>query len=58
MEELQQAFRAAQEPLLQKPKAILARTVKGYGIKAMENVTKFHFRVPTKEEMAKGVRYE
>ncbi|CCK81675.1 transketolase [Desulfobacula toluolica] len=40
------------------PVVILAKTVKGYGIKAMENVVKFHFRVPTKEELAMGVRYE
>lgn len=58
MAELEQAFRAAQESGPQKPKAILARTIKGYGIKAIENVTKFHFRVPTKEEMDRGVRYD
>jgi transketolase len=29
-----------------KPKVIIAETVKGYGLKCMENVSKFHFRVP------------
>lgn len=42
----------------EKPVVVLAKTIKGYGIKAIENVPKFHFRVPTKEELAMGVRYE
>jgi transketolase len=29
-----------------KPKVIIAETVKGYGLKCMENVSKFHFRIP------------
>lgn len=41
-----------------KPTVVLARTVKGYGIKAIENIPKFHFRVPTADELAEGVRYE
>lgn len=37
-----------------KPKVIIADTIKGYGLKCMENVPKFHFRVPTEEEIAIG----
>lgn len=40
------------------PKVLIAKTIKGYGVKAMENVPKFHFRLPTSEELAQGVRYE
>ena len=36
------------------PIAIIARTVKGYGLRCMENVAKFHFRVPNKEELLEG----
>lgn len=41
-----------------RPQALLAKCIKGYGVKAMENVAKFHFRLPTQEELAQGVRYE
>ncbi len=41
-----------------RPTIILAKTIKGYGVKAIENVAKFHFRIPTPEEMALGVRYD
>ena len=40
------------------PKALIANTVKGYGLKCMENIPKFHFRLPTKEELKLGNRYE
>ena len=40
------------------PHAIIAETVKGYGLTCMENVPKFHFRLPTPEEMTMGCRYE
>ena len=36
------------------PKIILAETIKGYGLKCMENVPKFHFRLPTNEELKIG----
>ncbi|MFH0754957.1 MAG: transketolase [Candidatus Omnitrophota bacterium] len=39
------------------PGAVIARTVKGYGLKCMENIPKFHFRLPTEEEMDKGRSY-
>jgi len=33
------------------PTVILAQTVKGYGLKCMENVPRFHFRLPTTDEL-------
>ncbi len=41
-----------------RPFALIARTVKGYGLKCMENVPKFHFRLPTADEIKMGKRYE
>ena len=41
-----------------KPLVVLAKTVKGYGIKAIENIAKFHFRIPTEDELNMGKRYE
>ncbi|MDI9569371.1 MAG: transketolase [Pseudomonadota bacterium] len=40
------------------PQVLAARTIKGYGMKCMENVPKFHFRLPTEGEMKEGNRYE
>ncbi len=40
------------------PQVLIARTIKGYGLKCMENVPKFHFRLPTVEELNQGKRYE
>jgi len=37
-----------------KPKVIVAETVKGFGLKCMEDIPKFHFRVPTDEELSMG----
>ena len=37
-----------------RPRAIIARTVKGYGLACMEGVAKFHFRLPTSEELGRG----
>jgi transketolase len=39
------------------PQALIAETVKGWGLLAIENKTHFHFRLPTAEEIAQGVRY-
>ena len=36
------------------PNVIIAATTKGFGLKCMENVPKFHFRIPTDEELAMG----
>ena len=40
------------------PQILVANTIKGYGLKCMENVPKFHFRLPTEEELKMGKRYE
>lgn len=40
------------------PKVIIARTIKGYGLKCMENIPKFHFRIPTEKDLAEGKTYE
>lgn len=40
------------------PKVIVAKTIKGYGLKCMENIPKFHFRIPTQEELNMGKIYE
>jgi len=41
-----------------KPNVIIAKTVKGFGLKCMENVPKFHFRIPNDEELSMGKSYE
>jgi transketolase len=43
---------------LSRPHALVAKTVKGYGLKCMENISKFHFRLPTEKELGMGNRYE
>ncbi len=43
---------------LMAPQALLAKTIKGYGLLCMENIPKFHFRLPTEEEIKMGNRYE
>lgn len=40
------------------PQVLIAHTIKGYGLKCMENIPKFHFRLPTEEELNMGKRYE
>jgi transketolase len=40
-----------------KPKVIIAETVKGFGLKCMESVPKFHFRLPACEKFVKGKSY-
>jgi transketolase len=42
---------------LSAPQVIIANTIKGYGVLCMENVPKFHFRLPTEEELKMGKRY-
>jgi len=43
---------------LNTPQALISNTIKGYGLLCMENIPKFHFRLPTEEELTKGNRYE
>ena len=40
------------------PKVIIAQTIKGFGFKCMENVPKFHFRLPTDDDLKMGKNYE
>lgn len=40
------------------PRVIIAETIKGFGLKCMENVPKFHFRIPDKEDLNMGKTYE
>ena len=42
---------------LTRPQALIADTIKGYGLLCMENVPKFHFRIPSDEELAMGKSY-
>lgn len=39
-----------------KPVALYAKTVKGYGLKAIENKAQFHFRLPNEDEINGGWR--
>lgn len=39
---------------LDKPQVLVANTVKGYGLFCMENIPKFHFRLPTEDELKMG----
>lgn len=48
---------AAKKAVLKVPNVIIAETVKGYGLKCMENIPKFHFRTPTPEELRLGRTY-
>ena len=43
---------------LKQPQVLLANTIKGYGLKCMENIPKFHFRLPTIAELEDGNRYD
>lgn len=58
VDKLVNSIAAAQASLDNKPRAIFAETVKGFGLKCMENVPKFHFRIPTEEELSMGRSYE
>ncbi len=41
-----------------RPKVVIAKTIKGYGLYCMENIPKFHFRLPTADELSMGGRFE
>ena len=43
---------------LNAPQVLIADTVKGYGLLCMEHIPKFHFRLPTEDELKMGNRYE
>ncbi len=46
------------EKRISRPQTLIANTIKGYGLACMENIPKFHFRLPTDEELRMGNRYE
>jgi transketolase len=52
------AFKSARSSSENRPKVIIAETIKGFGLKCMENVPKFHFRIPNDEELSMGKTYE
>jgi len=54
---LARLLRAAKSSSLKTPNVIIAETIKGFGLKCMENVPKFHFRIPTVEELKLGRTY-
>jgi len=37
------------------PGVIVAKTIKGFGLECMENIPKFHFRVPSNEELSGSI---
>lgn len=46
------------EKRILRPQTLIANTIKGYGLACMENIPKFHFRLPTDEELRMGNRYD
>lgn len=56
--QLADCFRRAKVLSADKPKVIIAQTIKGFGLKCMENVPKFHYRLPTGDELNQGKNYE
>jgi transketolase len=55
---LAKIMQKAKTNIKNKPNVIVAKTIKGFGLKCMENIPKFHFRIPTEEELSKGKTYE
>jgi transketolase len=54
---LAERMSSVKSPLKGMPRIIIAETIKGYGLRCMENVPKFHFRVPAEAEIAMGRSY-
>ena len=54
---LAELFMASKKATLKVPRVIIAETVKGYGLKCMANIPKFHFRTPTPQELKLGRTY-
>lgn len=50
-------LKQAKKSRMKIPKIIVAKTIKGFGLKCMENVPKFHYRVPTKKELKMDKKY-
>ncbi|MFA7254780.1 MAG: transketolase [Candidatus Omnitrophota bacterium] len=57
VQEIAECIRTVQKDSSPIPRAIIAETVKGFGLKCMENVPKFHFRIPSDDELAMGKSY-
>jgi transketolase len=55
---LSKMIKAAKNTAGMVPKVVIAETIKGFGLKCMENVPKFHFRIPTEKEICLGRSYE
>lgn len=55
---LARTIRSARNSSGSVPTVIVAQTIKGFGLKCMENVPKFHFRIPTQDELCLGRSYE
>ena len=51
---LSNCFNAIKKNNSDKPKCIIANTIKGKGVSFMENITKWHFRSPTDDEYEKA----
>jgi len=51
---LADALREMREGDGDRPNLLVAQTMKGFGVKCMENVAKFHFRIPRQEELEEG----
>jgi len=51
------ALNKTKRNLLKVPGVVIAQTTKGYGLKCMEGIAKFHFRIPTPEELKLGSSY-
>ncbi|MCK9614346.1 MAG: transketolase [Candidatus Omnitrophica bacterium] len=58
VEALAKHLQKAKVSINNRPNVIIAETIKGFGLKCMENIPKFHFRIPTEEELAQGKNYE
>ena len=54
--ELLSAFRRAKDPARDRPLVILARTVKGKGVRFMEGQPHWHYRVPVGDELRRARR--
>lgn len=54
---LANCIKTVKEAKEDRPQVIVAETIKGYGLKCMENVAKFHFRLPDENDMQAGKSY-
>ena len=51
---LVEALRSTKMSTKKVPSVIIAKTTKGYGLNCMENVPKFHFRIPACQKLLRG----